>query len=220
MQAPSADANHAAWLMLTQRCATLQMWNFLLGASGVFLFPYIPIFLQSRGLSSAQIGMLAALRPWLAAPIRCGFHTQQWPMSWQKLIMQLLVTISPTRVHPADLLASSRNAAGSHLMLCCCCPYSMTTSALADQHKVHVKLLLASAALGALIRSSMPLADSATILVIMLLAGELIGAPTGVLGDSTVLSNCNSVSTCAWSTRLCGSPCDSTGRCARTKHAA
>lgn len=75
--------------------------------------------------------------------------------------------------------------------------YSMTASALADKHKAHVKLLLVSAALGALLRSSMPLADSAVLVMVMLLAGELIGAPTGVLGDSTVLSNCKDVSPCS-----------------------
>lgn len=47
----------------------MQAWNFLVGASGVLLVPYIPLFLQSRGMSSAQIGLLAALRPWLAAPV-------------------------------------------------------------------------------------------------------------------------------------------------------
>eukprot|EP00878_Enallax_costatus_P010616 GHUV01011091.1.p1 GENE.GHUV01011091.1~~GHUV01011091.1.p1 ORF type:complete len:393 (+),score=122.87 GHUV01011091.1:490-1668(+) len=119
-----------------QQLFLAKAWNFLLGASGVFLFPYIPIFLQSHGLSPAQIGLLAALRPWLAAPV------------------------------------------------------SMTMSALADKHKAHVKLLLASAALGALLRSSMPLVGGGVVLMALLLAGELVGAPTGVLGDATVLSNC------------------------------
>jgi hypothetical protein len=35
----------------------------------VFLFPYINLYLAQRGLSSAQIGLLAALRTWIAAPL-------------------------------------------------------------------------------------------------------------------------------------------------------
>jgi hypothetical protein len=36
----------------------------------VFLLPYLNIYLSQRGLSPAQIGLLAALRPWVSAP--CG----------------------------------------------------------------------------------------------------------------------------------------------------
>lgn len=33
------------------------------------LFPYINLYLAQRGLSSAQIGLLAALRTWCGAPV-------------------------------------------------------------------------------------------------------------------------------------------------------
>jgi hypothetical protein len=46
-----------------------QAWYFLQGASGVFLLPYLNIYLSQRGLSSSQIGLLAALRPWISAPL-------------------------------------------------------------------------------------------------------------------------------------------------------
>lgn len=98
------------------------------------------MFLASRGMSSAQIGMLAALRPWLAAPA------------------------------------------------------SMATSALADKHKLHAKLLLATCVVSCMLRSSLPLTDSTAALFVMLLVAEVAGAPVGVLGDSTVLSNCKDVS--------------------------
>ena len=47
-------------------------WFFLGGASGAVLFPFIPVFLESRGLSPAQIGLISALRPWVAAPATVG----------------------------------------------------------------------------------------------------------------------------------------------------
>jgi len=47
----------------------MQAWNFVAGSSGVFLFPYLNLYLAQRGLTSAQIGLLAALRTWLSAPV-------------------------------------------------------------------------------------------------------------------------------------------------------
>ncbi|KAF6260687.1 major facilitator superfamily domain-containing protein [Scenedesmus sp. NREL 46B-D3] len=43
-------------------------WNFLSGSSGAFVVPYIPLLLSQHGMSATQIGLLAALRPFLAAP--------------------------------------------------------------------------------------------------------------------------------------------------------
>jgi hypothetical protein len=43
-------------------------WFFLGGASGAVLFPYVNLFLDQRGLPPAQIGLISALRPWVAAP--------------------------------------------------------------------------------------------------------------------------------------------------------
>ena len=48
--------------------AATQAWFFLGGASGALLFPYLNIFLAGRGLTPAQIGLISALRPWVAAP--------------------------------------------------------------------------------------------------------------------------------------------------------
>ncbi|WIA33190.1 hypothetical protein OEZ86_006337 [Tetradesmus obliquus] len=111
-------------------------WNFLSGSSGAFVVPYIPLLLSQHGMSATQIGLLAALRPFLAAPSQ------------------------------------------------------MAASAAADKRRVHVKLLLVAAVLSAALRASLPLADSAVLLFVLLLASEAIGAPVNVLADSTVLSNC------------------------------
>ena len=35
----------------------------------MFILPYLNIYLSQRGLSSTQIGLLAALRPWISAPL-------------------------------------------------------------------------------------------------------------------------------------------------------
>jgi hypothetical protein len=123
------------WLIIS-----LQVWNFLAGASGVFLFPYLNLYLAQRGLSSSQIGLLAALRPWLSAPV------------------------------------------------------GMVGSALADKHQIHAQLLVATAAVSILLRSCLPLGQGVPVLFIMLLVAELAGAPTNILADSTVLSNCKDVS--------------------------
>jgi cyanate permease len=40
----------------------------LSGSSGAFVVPYIPLLLSQHGMSATQIGLLAALRPFLAAP--------------------------------------------------------------------------------------------------------------------------------------------------------
>lgn len=55
--------------MNKQQLLLAKAWNFVAGSSGVFLFPYINLYLAQRGLSSAQIGLLAALRTWIAAPL-------------------------------------------------------------------------------------------------------------------------------------------------------
>jgi hypothetical protein len=118
----------------------LQAWNFLSGSSGAFVVPYVPLLLSQHGMSATQIGLLAALRPFLAAPSQ------------------------------------------------------MAASAAADKHRVHVNLLLVAAVVSSALRASLPLADSAVLLFVLLLASEAIGAPVNVLADSTVLSNCKDVS--------------------------
>eukprot|EP00879_Flechtneria_rotunda_P022677 GHRR01023949.1.p1 GENE.GHRR01023949.1~~GHRR01023949.1.p1 ORF type:complete len:444 (+),score=160.72 GHRR01023949.1:257-1588(+) len=74
-------------------CLLLQSWNFLAGASGVFLFPYISVYLASRGMSPAQIGLLAALRPWLSAPLSL---TASAAADKHKLHAQLLLASAAT----------------------------------------------------------------------------------------------------------------------------
>lgn len=68
-----ADCTTAAFCLtgavLAAALPSPQAWNFLAGSSGVFLFPYLNLYLAQRGLTSAQIGLLAALRTWLAAPV-------------------------------------------------------------------------------------------------------------------------------------------------------
>lgn len=118
---------------------TPQAWNFVSGSSGVFLFPYLNLYLAQRGLSSAQIGLLAALRTWLAAPI------------------------------------------------------SLAATATSDRYKVHKQLLLLACIASCGLRSSLPLVSGTGVLFATLLLADLLGAPVGVLADSTVLSNCNEV---------------------------
>lgn len=122
-------------------CATLtQVWNFVSGSSGVCLFPYLNLYLAQCGLSSAQIGLLAALRTWLAAPISLA-----------------------------------------------------ATAAAADRYRLHKQLLLLAIIASCGLRSSLPLLQGPALLFAALLAANLLGAPVGVLADSTVLSNCNEV---------------------------
>lgn len=118
----------------------LQAYNFVSGSAGVFLFPYINLYLAQRGLSSAQIGLLAALRTWLAAPI------------------------------------------------------SLAATATSDRYKLHKQLLLLACIASCGLRSSLPLVSGTGTLFAALLLADLLGAPVGVLADSTVLSNCNEVS--------------------------
>ncbi len=46
-----------------------QAYFFLSGASGVFFFPTLMMWLSGRGFSSAEIGVLAAIRPLMVAPL-------------------------------------------------------------------------------------------------------------------------------------------------------
>lgn len=119
----------------------LQVWYFMSGAAGVFLFPYLNVYLSQRGLTSAQIGLLSALRPWISAPL------------------------------------------------------SMGSTAIADKFKVHTPLLVVCFALTTIIRASIPLGSGVAMLIVMLMAAEVFGAPVGVIGDAAVLSNCHDVST-------------------------
>ena len=47
-----------------------QLWYTAYGAGLVFLLPFLPVLLDSAGCTPGQIGVIFALRPWLAAP--CG----------------------------------------------------------------------------------------------------------------------------------------------------
>lgn len=71
-----------------------QAWNFVAGSSGVFLFPYINLYLAQRGLSSAQIGLLAALRTWLAAPLSLAATaaSDRYKMHKQLLLLACIVS--------------------------------------------------------------------------------------------------------------------------------
>lgn len=125
--------------LCSHHCCLLQGWNFLAGASGVFLFPYLNLYLAQRGLTSAQIGLLAAFRTWCSAPV------------------------------------------------------SLAATAASDRLKIHKQLLLAACLVSCALRSSLPLLGSTGLLFGVLLLADLLGAPVGVLADSTVLSNCNEV---------------------------
>ncbi|GBF88827.1 hypothetical protein Rsub_01728 [Raphidocelis subcapitata] len=61
--AAGAAKTHRDRQMLLAKC-----WFFFGGASGAVLFPYVPLYLDSRGLAPSQIGLVSALRPWIAAP--------------------------------------------------------------------------------------------------------------------------------------------------------
>jgi sugar phosphate permease len=45
----------------------LQVWYFFYFTSLVCIWPYINIYFRQNGLSNVQIGILAALRPWVSA---------------------------------------------------------------------------------------------------------------------------------------------------------
>lgn len=60
-----------------------QAWYFFSAASSVFLLPYLYLFLQDRGLTDSQLGIVGFVRPWatgianVAAPLladRYGCH--------------------------------------------------------------------------------------------------------------------------------------------------
>jgi hypothetical protein len=78
---------------LTPSGSWLQAYNFVSGSAGVFLFPYLNLYLAQRGLSSAQIGLLAALRTWLAAPVSLAATATS---DRYKLHKQLLLVASIT----------------------------------------------------------------------------------------------------------------------------
>ena len=76
------------------------------GASGVIIFPYLNVYLAQRGLSSSQIGLLSALRPWMAAPASMAASALA---DRYKLHTQLLVGLGAVSV----LLRSSLPLAAS-----------------------------------------------------------------------------------------------------------
>lgn len=139
LHARPPNAAHETPLVLRLACQNQQAWNLLAGSSGAFLFPYLNLYLASRGLSSAQIGLLAALRTWLSAPV------------------------------------------------------SLTATSVSDTYRIHKQLLLVACIASCGLRSSLPLVSSSSLLFGTLLLADLLGAPVGVLADSTVLSNCNEV---------------------------
>ncbi|KAF8067343.1 MFSD6 [Scenedesmus sp. PABB004] len=94
--------------------------------------------LLERGLGPQALGLLAALRPLLAAPTGVG------------------------------------------------------ASRAADAARAHAPLLLAAAAASAALRSCAPLAGGGALLVGLLLAADVAGAPANVLADATIMSNCTS----------------------------
>lgn len=48
----------------------LQLWYGLSQGVAAFINPFLPVYFAQLGFTSAQIGLLSALRPWIAAP--CG----------------------------------------------------------------------------------------------------------------------------------------------------
>lgn len=116
-----------------------QVWFLLSGAAGTFFFPFVPVFLSSRGMTSSQLGVLAAVRPWLAAPT------------------------------------------------------SLAATTVADRLRLHRPLLVASLVASTVMRAALPLLPGLTALSGLLLASEILGAPTGVVADATILSRCRTV---------------------------
>ena len=52
---------------LCTACLHLQVWYFCSGSSGVFLLPYLFVFLQQHGLSDEQLGWVSFSRPLVSA---------------------------------------------------------------------------------------------------------------------------------------------------------
>jgi hypothetical protein len=117
----------------------LQAWFLLSGVAGTFFFPFLPVFLTSAGLTGSQLGVVFALRPWLAAPI------------------------------------------------------GLAVTAIADRMRLHRTLLVLTVVLSTVLRASLPVVSDTLALAALFLVAESVGAPVGVMADSTILSNCRKV---------------------------
>ncbi|MEW5309752.1 MAG: hypothetical protein WDW38_001614 [Sanguina aurantia] len=53
--------------------AATSVWFVLYFASLVFIFPYLSVYYANKGLSSAQLGLIGSLRPWLSAVSSLGW---------------------------------------------------------------------------------------------------------------------------------------------------
>lgn len=51
----------------------VQVWLFLNSASLAFISPYLYVYFVSQGLNSAQLGIIAGLRPWVSAVSSVGW---------------------------------------------------------------------------------------------------------------------------------------------------
>ena len=79
-------------IMSSSQCPPLQIWYCAYFSSLSALFPFIPLFFRLRGLDERQIGVVAALRPWLSLPAGAAWSAAADKTRHHRVV--LLITFS------------------------------------------------------------------------------------------------------------------------------